>query len=190
MASRCAPRSIVGSRLPPAAAADWFDQILDGLAAAHAHGIVHRDLKPDNVMGKRDDAGALAVKILDLGLVKFRDDAPSSGPMTAVGVVMGTLGYMSPEQLLGNPVDHRTDLFAVAVMSIEALTGRRPFQGETYAELWRSLQQTTVRLPGSSREVHAFNELLERCLAADPADRFPTAAALRQELIPLLRHLV
>ena len=175
--------------LAPAVAAEWFDQILDGIAAAHTHGIVHRDLKPDNVMGRRDAAGVLSVKILDLGLVKFRDETPASGTMTAKGLVMGTLGYMSPEQLLGNPVDHRTDLFAIAVMLIEALTGERPFQGETYAELSRSLHQTTVRLPGTSREVQALNGLLQRCLAADPEHRVPSAAALREELMPLLRAL-
>ena len=173
--------------LAPPVAAEWFDQILAGIAAAHTHGIVHRDLKPDNVMGRRNDAGVLSVKILDLGLVKFRDEAPASGTMTAKGLVMGTLGYMSPEQLLGNPVDHRTDLFAIAVMLIEALTGERPFRGDTYAEFWRALQLTTPRLPGSSREVRALDELLQRCLAAAPADRFASAAALRRELIPLLR---
>ena len=96
---------------------------------------------------------------------------------------------MSPEQLLGNPVDHRTDFVAVAVMAIEVLTGQRPFQGETYAEVWRALRRTTTRLPGSSPEVRALNELLQRCLAADPAERVGSAATLRQELIPLLRDL-
>ena len=185
---RCVPRSIVGSRLPPAVAADWFDQILDGIAAAHAHGIIHRDLKPDNVMGRRTTSGVLAVKILDLGLVKFRDGCcRPTGTMTAVGVVMGTLGYMSPEQLLGHAVDQRTDLFAVGIMLVESLTGRRPFQGTTPTELLRALHQPTTHLALSSAEARALDGLLQRCMAVDPADRVPSAAALRRELIPLLR---
>ena len=157
------------SRLTPAVAAEWFGPLLDGTAAAHAHGIVHRDLKPENVIGRRDEACSLAVKILDLGLVKFRAGAPlSTDLMTADGLVMGTPAYMSPEQILGREVDHRTDIFALAVMLVESLTGRRPFQGDTLAELLAAQQQTSYRLPGSSAEAHALRDLLQQCLAADP----------------------
>jgi hypothetical protein len=173
--------------MPPKIAAEWFEQILDGIATAHAQGIVHRDLKPDNVMGSRDESGALAVKILDLGLAKFQTETRVSLTVTAQGVVMGTLGYMSPEQLLGNGVDHRTDLFAIAVMLVESLTGERPFRGETYAEFLRDVQQATYRLPHSPALPLALRELLRRCLAAGVDDRFPSAGALRDELIPMLR---
>ena len=176
------------TRMPPRVAADWFGPLLDGTAAAHAHGIIHRDLKPENVIGRRDDAGSLAVKILDLGLVKFGAGAAlATGPMTADGLVMGTPAYMSPEQLLGREVDHRTDIFAVAVMLIESLTGRRPFQGDTLADLLLAQQQTSYRLPGSSTPARALGDLLQQCLAADPRDRVSSAATLCGDLIPLLR---
>ena len=93
---------------------------------AHAAGLIHRDLKPENVMGARDGA-ALEVKLLDLGLVKVRaDELRLSASMTAEGVVMGTLGYMAPEQRLGREVDERADIYSIGVMLHEALTGQRP----------------------------------------------------------------
>ena len=121
--------------LSPALTADWFEQLLDGIAAAHAQGIVHRDLTPENVIGLRKDPHSLVVKILDFGLAKLGPEASLvTGTLTTDGAVMGTLGYMSPEQLLGQDVDHRTDIFAVGVMIAEALTGRRPFEGDGYGE--------------------------------------------------------
>jgi serine/threonine protein kinase len=110
---------------PPAEAADWFDQLLAGIAAAHAAGIVHRDLKPENVIGLRAGAAAVSVKILDFGLARMpaADDLTSES-LTLQGSIMGTLGYMAPEQLLGGDVDDRVDLFAAGVMLAEALTGR------------------------------------------------------------------
>jgi len=175
--------------MPPETAAEWFGPILDGAAAAHAHGIIHRDLKPENIIGRRHDSGPLIVKLLDLGLVKFRAGEPlaTEGPMTAHGLVMGTPAYMSPEQLLGRDVDQRTDIFAVAVMLIEALTGRRPFHGDNYADLLFAVQDGSYRLPGSSPQARALGELLQRCLAVEPGDRVSSAAALRDALIPLLR---
>ena len=176
------------TRMPPETAAEWFGPLLDGTAAAHAHGIIHRDLKPENVIGRRDDSGSLAVKILDLGLVKFRASEPlATGPMTADGLVMGTPAYMSPEQLLGREVDQRTDIFALAVMLIESLTGRRPFQGDTLADLLFAQQQASYRLPGSSTEARALGDLLQQCLAVNPRDRVSSAATLSDALLPLLR---
>ena len=107
--------------------------------------------------------------------------------MTAVGLVMGTPAYMSPEQLLGQQVDQRTDIFACAVMLIETLTGRRPFEGGSYVELLRTVQRNTYRLPDAVPRARALDDLLRRCLAPDPADRVSSATALREELIPLLR---
>jgi serine/threonine protein kinase len=175
-------------RLPPEIAAEWFGPLLDGTAAAHAHGIIHRDLKPENVIGRRDESGSLVVKILDLGLVKFRAGEPlATGPMTADGLVMGTPAYMSPEQLLGREVDQRTDIFALTVMLIESLTGRRPFDGDTLADLLLAQQQTSYRLPGSSTQARSMDDLLQQCLARDPRNRVSSATTLRDTLIPLLR---
>ena len=148
-------------------ATEWFEPILNGIAAAHVRGIVHRDLKPENVMGHRDDSGVLAVKILDLGLVKLRaEEQLLSGTMTAEGVIMGTPDYMAPEQLLGQPVDPRTDIFAIGVMLLEALTGARTTRG---ADLPVSLA------PG-------LRQLLKRCLAANPAERPESAQQVHAEL--------
>ena len=176
--------------LPVSLAGEWFEQVLDGVAAAQAHGIVHRDLKPENVMGQRRNAGSLVVKILDFGLAKFRPlemaaTAPST--LTARGILLGTAGYMAPEQLLGRDVDQRADIFAAGVMLIEMLTGRRPFQGESYGELMHAMLHDIYHLPGSSPEIQALDELLQRCLAKEPQDRFSSAEALRGELIPALR---
>lgn len=156
----------------PELVAEWFGPMLNGLAAAHTRGIVHRDLKPENVMGHRDDSGMLAVKILDLGLVKLRvEEQLLSGTMTAEGVIMGTPDYMAPEQLLGQPIDARADIFAIGVMLLEALTGARTTRG---AELPASLA------PG-------LRHVLRRCLAADPAERPATAQHLHAELSAALR---
>jgi hypothetical protein len=174
--------------LPPAVAAEWFEPLLGGIAAAHAAGLVHRDLKPENVMGRRTASGTLAVKVLDLGLVKFQTlDSPANVSTTGQGVVMGTPGYMAPEQLLGREVDHRTDIFALAVMLLETLTGERPplNQGSTTPQ--------SALLPGSGTpgdpapQVRALEGLLRRCLAWHSRDRYPSIDALREELIPALR---
>ncbi len=173
--------------LQAAVAADWFEQLLDGVAEAHTQGIVHRDLKPENVLGQQQDSGSLVVKILDFGLAKFRPlDSTVTATLTASGVVVGTFGYMSPEQLLGKDVDERTDIFALGVMLVEVLTGRRPFEGDTYGELLRTVLLDTYHLVGSAPEIRALDELLQRCLAKEPRDRLASVATLRRELIPVL----
>jgi hypothetical protein len=175
--------------LPPAQAADLFAQLLDGIAAAHAEGVVHRDLKPGNVIAQQAGSPALMVKILDFGLAKLDSaDRLASETVTAPGAVMGTLGYMAPEQLLGGEVDHRADLFAVGVMLVEVLTGSRPFQGDSYGELSRSLLHDIFHLPRSTPEAMALDAFLQRCLAKEARDRFGSAAQLRRELIPALRE--
>ena len=174
--------------MPPLDVADWFDQILEGLAAAHAQGIVHRDLKPENIMGRRGDDGRLAVTILDFGLAKEAvADGAMTGPVTIQGVVMGTVGYMSPEQLLGQEVDRRTDIFAVGVMLAETMTGRRPFDGGTPADASLAVLHQPYHLPGTTAEGIAIDEVLQRCLAKDPSERFASAGSLREVLIPALR---
>ena len=133
-------------------------------------------------MGRRNEAGALLVKILDLGLAKFQHAEMASATMTAEGVVMGTLGYMSPEQRLGREVDERTDIFAVGVMVLEALTGQKPFRDEVYAELARGNQLW----PDASMLDQPLRDLLQRCLAVDPLERISSAATLHSLLLPAL----
>ncbi len=126
---------LAGGRLATSLAIDVALQVAGALAAAHDAGIVHRDLKPENVMIRRDGY----VKVLDFGLAKLMDTGPLGGlgtsePMptaTTPGLIMGTSAYMSPEQARGQPVDHRSDLFALGVVLYEMLTGSRPFSGAT-----------------------------------------------------------
>jgi len=173
--------------LPAREAAEWFDQLLSGLAAAHALGIVHRDLKPENVIGQ-NERERLHVKILDFGLAKIASvETAASGTMTAAGVVMGTVGYMSPEQILGHEVDHRTDIFAVGVMLAEVLTGRRPFQGEVAPDVTRAALHGSYHLPFTSPDARAIDDVLQRCIAKNAGERYASAGDLRAELIPRLR---
>jgi len=178
-------------------------QIADGLAKAHAAGIVHRDLKPENVMVTPDGF----VKILDFGLVKLRGDgsggqeqwfdsaAPtwpeSPSPQTAVGVVLGTAGYMSPEQARGRAVDHRSDQFSLGVILYEMATGRHPFRRETPAQMIAAIIDDTPEPIASLNPglPPPLRWLVDRCLAKDPAERYVSTLDLARELKGLREHL-
>jgi serine/threonine protein kinase len=127
-------------------AIEYAQQIVRGLAAAHEKGIVHRDLKPENLFLTNDGHA----KILDFGLAKFTtseadisDNAPTIQVATEAGTVLGTAGYMSPEQVRGAEADHRSDIFSFGVILYEMLSGRRAFQGETAVET-----MTAIRFAG------------------------------------------
>jgi hypothetical protein len=176
--------------LEAAIVADWLDQVLDGLDAAHGIGLVHRDLKPENVMICPTTAGSSVVKILDFGLAKSHlahsDAETAVGSLTAPGMVLGTYTYMSPEQLSGSRVDARADLFAIGVIAVESLTGERPFRGKTLTDLMRALLHDSFHLSGDAPEIRRLDVCLQRALAKNPADRYPSAAAMRGELIPVI----
>jgi TolB-like protein/Tfp pilus assembly protein PilF len=153
--------------------------IADALGAAHDKGIVHRDLKPANIMIAADGR----VKVLDFGLAK---EIGASGPADATrasaghtqqGVVMGTPAYMSPEQLAGRPVDHRTDLFSLGVVLYQMTSGRRPFDGASSIELASAILRDTPPLVTDVRgDVPAgLAQLIHRCLEKDPRQRIQSA---------------
>lgn len=181
-------RRLERGALPLDEALSIAGDIAEALDAAHRRGIVHRDLKPGNVM-----LASTGVKLLDFGLARLRDqgvsdDDPSAAPtraaLTAEGSLLGTLEYMSPEQLDGNPGDARSDVFAFGATLYEILAGARPFDGAGQASVIGSilkdepvpLREVRPRLP------RQLDRLVRTCLAKDPDDRWQTMRDLKREL--------
>jgi len=176
-------------RLAPVTAAAWFEQLCAAIAAAHQQRIVHRDLKPENVLVTAS-AAVEAIKVLDFGLAKMTAaDGVDSAGITRSGVVVGTAGYMSPEQLTAGAVDERTDIFALGVMVAEAVTGRRPFRGRTHSELLTAMMNDTVTLGGDGPERRLVETILRRAVAREPSSRYETVADFARDLLPALRIL-
>jgi hypothetical protein len=173
--------------IDPATAADYFDQILEGVKAAHEAAVIHRDLKPENILISKEK-GKSRIKILDFGLAKVAQLDVINSSLTARGSIVGTFGYMSPEQLTGEEVDERSDIFSIGVMVVEALTGRRPFFGRTHAELLTAVLHGSYHLEGQSKEVKGLDGVLQRCLAKNSADRFTSIAETQRQLIPAMRN--
>jgi Tol biopolymer transport system component len=164
--------------LPPRKAVDYATQIARGLSAAHEKGIVHRDLKPDNLFVGKDGR----LRILDFGLAKLRSPAPGegSGLRTDAGMVLGTVGYMSPEQVRGEEADHRSDIFSFGSFLYEMLSGRRAFHGPTPVETMNAiLKEEPPEIAGSSLAVPASLERIVRhCLEKNREERFQSAQDL------------
>jgi len=173
--------------IAPARAAEWFRQLLEGLAFAHKMGVIHRDLKPENVMIVVTAEGGEELKIMDFGLAKvLTAEVGVSESLTQAGAVMGTFGYIAPEVFTGGLVDERADIFAIGVMLVETLVGTRPFVGETHHEILTTLLNSEYHLPGDSTEIRALDAAVQRCLAKDPRDRYGSAPEVAQELVPTL----
>jgi serine/threonine protein kinase/Tol biopolymer transport system component len=166
--------------LPSRKALDYSQQIARGLAAAHEKGIVHRDLKPENIFITEDGRA----KILDFGLAKFTrpeadtsGDAPTQQIATDAGTVMGTVGYMSPEQVRGKPSDPRSDIFAFGAILYEMLSGKRAFHGDSAADTMSAiLKEEPADLAETNRNVSpALERIVRHCLEKNPAERFQSA---------------
>ena len=167
--------------LPVRKAIDYAVQIAKGLAAAHEKGIVHRDLKPENLFLTRDGR----VKILDFGLAKLKPETGGDGKTdirtvsggTEPGVVLGTMGYMSPEQVRGKVADRRSDLFAFGTILYEMLSGQRAFRGETAADtITAILTKEPPDLAQTNKEIHpGLDRIVRHCLEKNPEERFESA---------------
>jgi hypothetical protein len=166
--------------LPPRRVADYARQLASALAAAHERGIVHRDLKPENIFVTHDDR----VKILDFGLAKDvtprSTDATTAAEGTAQGMVLGTAGYMSPEQVTGGAVDARSDLFSTGAVLYEMLSGRRAFAGSSVVETLNAiLKDDPADLDERvGRALPGLPAIVSRCLAKTPRLRFQSASDL------------
>jgi eukaryotic-like serine/threonine-protein kinase len=167
--------------IPAAEGVGYISQVLGALEYAHSHGVVHRDLKPANMMLT---AGGL-VKLMDFGIAK----ATSERTLTMTGTTVGSLYYMSPEQIQGTDVDARSDLYAVGVSLYELLTGKRPFDGDSqFAIMSAHLEKTPVPpIEHDPKLPKALNDLILMAVAKDPKLRFQTAGAFRNALGNVMR---
>jgi len=179
-------------QLAPGVAARFVSDIAAGLQAAHDLGIIHRDLKPENVMiCPRPDGKERAV-VMDFGLAKERRMGPDVQKLTATGIVLGTPEFMSPEQLRGKPLDARTDVYSLGLMTCEMLTGQLPFAGKTQQEVM------LARLKGEPTPIRALRpelglsagveKVLLRALQREPDQRYRTAPELASAFATAVRR--
>ena len=177
-------------RVPYGEAARIAYDIALALEHAHEAGVIHRDLKPDNVFLARRSRGREIVKVLDFGLAKLASDSGKSHSITRDGTVFGTPEYMAPEQAQGDPLDVRTDLYSLGVLLYRMTTGVLPFRGETFVQ---TLTKHVREQPKPPHELApdippALEAIILRCMQKRPADRFASAAAVAEALLPLAQR--
>ncbi|MFN3397045.1 MAG: serine/threonine-protein kinase [Sulfurimicrobium sp.] len=164
-----------GGLMAPGRIAAIVSQVADGLAFAHEHGVVHRDIKPSNIMILKNGG----VKITDFGIALI----PSSS-RTMAGMILGSPKYMSPEQVVGQDVDGRSDIFSLGVVLYEMLTGRPPFSGDNISAIMFRILNEVPPLPGALRPElpEAFNYIVAKALAKHPDERYQDAGEMAQDL--------
>jgi serine/threonine protein kinase/tetratricopeptide (TPR) repeat protein len=170
--------------IPLAESVDITLAMLSALEAIHARGLVHRDLKPSNIFLAHH-----GVKLLDFGLARTTEEGgdQTQGNITVEGTVMGTPRYMSPEQLTGDPLDARSDLFAAGAVLFELLVGDAAFPGRTTAQIFQAVMHEPLPSVGGSPALAAVDAVIHRATAKRPGDRYPHAAAMAQDLRAALR---
>jgi serine/threonine-protein kinase len=172
--------------LPTARAVHIFTQTGDALQAAHDLGIVHRDLKPDNIMVSRGRDGGDVVKVVDFGIAKAVGGDEAGQKVTKTGLVVGTPEFMSPEQLAGDKVDGRSDLYALALVFFQTLTGRLPFEAETVQEtMIKRLTDEPMKLAAARPDLSfpaGLQPVLDSALARSPGDRYQTVVKFADDV--------
>ena len=172
------------SILPVPAIIEITLQVLSALAAVHHAGVVHRDVKPDNVMLVRSLDGDIVVKLVDFGISKLITADIRERTLTREGSILGSPDYMSPEQLRGQEVDARTDLYAVGVLLYEAITGSAPFDAENLSDLMAAILRDPVLPPRELRDdcPEELNALILKAMSRPSDERFQSAAELARQL--------
>ncbi|XXT21495.1 serine/threonine-protein kinase [Sorangium sp. So ce429] len=173
-----------GNPIPPQQAVPIIHEVLQALMAAHGHKVIHRDLKPENLFLVRDPRGGFRVKVLDFGIAKVMDAAGGMGLKTRAGTLLGTPGYMSPEQIKNaQGVDARTDLWSVGVIFYEMLTATQPFPAENeFARLTAVLAKEVRPIEQVAPHLAAWSLFFQRALSKDVGGRFQTAEEMAQTL--------
>ncbi|WP_434045753.1 MULTISPECIES: serine/threonine-protein kinase [Sorangium] len=173
-----------GNPIPPPQAVPIIHEVLQALMAAHGHKVIHRDLKPENLFLVRDPRGGFRVKVLDFGIAKVMDAAGGMGLKTRAGTLLGTPGYMSPEQIKNaQGVDARTDLWSVGVIFYEMLTATQPFPAENeFARLTAVLAKEVRPIEQAAPHLAAWSLFFQRALSKDVNGRFQTAEEMAQTL--------
>jgi len=177
-----------GQIVSPAESYTIVSQVLAALSAAHAQRVVHRDLKPDNVFLSQDPGGNAVVKVLDFGIAKVMDAAGGMGNKTRTGALIGTPGYMSPEQIKNaKGVDPRSDLWSVATLLYQMLTGRLPFEADNeFTRLTAVIVGHPTPIEDVNPELARYSVFFQRALAKDPNDRFQTAEEMGKALTAIM----